>query len=283
MASKSASPRWVHWTRVTSPLRGDRERPGRRPDLGRAPGSIPTWVWILRPQLTGERPVRCHRVERARRRGGRSRRHGLHRTGCSLADEALEIRLPSVTGRCAGRGGEGQDRADAGVGVGLHGCLETSRAMPEVEPVDHGGDPGFDRPQQPDQGRGIGVLRLIVLAISGEERESPRLRNKDSRDVTVRVDEPGHDDGVGGVDHLGVTVPETRADFDDSVTVDQHIGLGEVGPTHGEDTSATKEELRRHQWLRAGLSNRSGRRLHRWRGEGSGEGGGRQWDVEATH
>ena len=44
----------------------------------------------------------------------------------------------------------------------------------------------------------------------------------------VRIDEAGHDDAAAGVDHVGVAGVQLRADGDDLLALDQHVGLGEV-------------------------------------------------------
>ena len=42
--------------------------------------------------------------------------------------------------------------------------------------------------------------------------------------MTMGVHEPGHDDGVAGVDHRGITRPKRGADLGDGLAVDEDVG-----------------------------------------------------------
>ncbi len=44
----------------------------------------------------------------------------------------------------------------------------------------------------------------------------------------VGVDEARHDDAAAGVDHPGITGAQIRADGDDLLALDEHVGPGEV-------------------------------------------------------
>jgi hypothetical protein len=48
------------------------------------------------------------------------------------------------------------------------------------------------------------------------------------RHVAVGVDEPGHHDRPGGVDHLGIASPEIGTDLGDPIVLDEDVGLGVV-------------------------------------------------------
>ena len=67
--------------------------------------------------------------------------------------------------------------------------------------------------------------------------------------MTVGVDETGHDDGVRGIDDLGVPGSKTCADLSDGGPVDEDIGLDEVGPPHGEDAPTSDQGLDGHPGL----------------------------------
>jgi len=54
-----------------------------------------------------------------------------------------------------------------------------------------------------------------------------KLRSAVSKLVMVGIDEARHDDAPGGVDH-GAAGAEVRADREDLLALDQHVGAGEV-------------------------------------------------------
>ena len=66
--------------------------------------------------------------------------------------------------------------------------------------------------------------------------------------VPVGVDEPGHHDGVGGVDLLGVPGPQALAHLGDAAVLDQHVGLGVVRRAlpQGQHASAAQERPLAH-------------------------------------
>jgi hypothetical protein len=61
----------------------------------------------------------------------------------------------------------------------------------------------------------------------------------------MSIDEPWHDDGVAGVDLLGVASPEARPYFGDAFAFDQDIGLQEIwsSRSQGENAATFEQKL----------------------------------------
>ena len=63
----------------------------------------------------------------------------------------------------------------------------------------------------------------------------------------MAVDEAGHHDHAGGVDHLGALGPvEPRRDRGDAAVLDQHVALRQLAELriHGDDASARDQHAR---------------------------------------
>ena len=74
----------------------------------------------------------------------------------------------------------------------------------------------------------------------------------------MSIHEPGHDDGIRGVHHLGVPGPDLRAHLGHDPVFDQHIGLGEVGGlgSEREDAAPAEEGSSRQLGLPAPAASR---------------------------
>ena len=107
-----------------------------------------------------------------------------------------------------------------------------------------GREPGPDRVERLQPAEQVGVLRRRHGA--GERLEH----------VVVGVDEAGHQDVAGQVDHrVGALGQRLRAaDRDDPVVLDQHEPVGDLAPVgvHGDDARGVAQEKRGHAGLRRG-------------------------------
>ncbi len=119
-------------------------------------------------------------------------------------------------------------RGDRGVGV-------LGRVL-DVRPVEERGDAGVDGAVGAHEVAGIGVLRPVdrcehaedVAEVVVEQRVGGDVAEDAFPDVAVRVDEPRHHDGVGGVDHVGVADRDVGRDGLDLRAFDQDVGLAVI-------------------------------------------------------
>ncbi len=149
-------------------------------------------------------------------------------------------------------GGEGQHGPEAGIRVGLERGLDRPVVRRELGPVHHGGDPGLERPEEPDE---RGRVQVVGPERGGRRpgRGVAHAAEQRPPGVPVGVDEARHDDRVGGVDHLGVAGPDPLADLGHTAPVDQDVALAEVRRpvAEREHAAPSEQELRRHRPLPA--------------------------------
>ena len=133
----------------------------------------------------------------------------------------------------------GEHRTQAGVVERLdHGVGVRRRAL-DVRPVEQRRDPGVDRAERRDEVADVGVLgserrRELVQHVRDVARPTLErdvgadVAQQAFPDVTVGVDEPGHHDHAGGVDHLGVAAVRSRPTSTIAVPVDQHVAARQI-------------------------------------------------------
>ena len=73
----------------------------------------------------------------------------------------------------------------------------------------------------------------MATAILGERPVGADAAERGLPGVPVVVDEAGHDDPVGGVDHLGVRGVDAPGHRDDHAVLDQHVAAGEIADAPG--------------------------------------------------
>ena len=154
-------------------------------------------------------------------------------------------------------------RAQLGIGMGGRARI--------VRPVVHGGDAGIGELGQPEhdavvevvgavQRRGRVLGREIAEAAVADEIAAERAPH-----VVVGVDESGHHDHVGGIDHLGGGRREVGPDRLDPAIANEHVGArqraerrvdGDHGPVPDEIGAARR---RRGGGLRERLPDETGR------------------------
>ena len=77
----------------------------------------------------------------------------------------------------------------------------------------------------------------------------PIVANEGLPQVAVGVDEPGHDDRVGGIDDLGASSSQRRPHLADDPILDQDVGRDHVanGPIERQDRASLDQHPARHQ------------------------------------
>ena len=84
------------------------------------------------------------------------------------------------------------------------------------------------------------VDRAVRLAVVEQQPVGEKAAQRRLELVVMRVDEAGHDDPAARVDHAGAGRPQVRADGDDLLAFDQHVGLDEIAHArvHRHDVAA---------------------------------------------
>jgi hypothetical protein len=131
--------------------------------------------------------------------------------------------------------------------VSLKGRLDVGLPGSELAPVDDGGDSGLDGPEQSGQGGRVDILGLVL----GDLRcgEVTNVAKQRLRHVAMGVDEAGHDDRVGGVDHFCIPPSQPLSHLGDPSVRYQYVPALEVANLgiEGEDTTSFEKDLLLHE------------------------------------
>ena len=127
-----------------------------------------------------------------------------------------------------------EDRTEPGVVQRLDHRVGVGGRALDVRPVEQRRDTRIDRPERRDQVADVRILgserrcELVqderdVAGPSFQRDVGPDVAEQALPDVTVGVDEPGHDDHVRRVDDLHLPVRQRWAHGDDPVAFDEHV------------------------------------------------------------
>jgi hypothetical protein len=130
----------------------------------------------------------------------------------------------------------GEDGADAGFLQRVDRAFGLFQRGEVVAPVQHRGDAAVDLGQRADQIAEVVVLRLIErrdIAVDVGVVVRPHPFRADAAqaalpDMDMSVDEAGHHDHLGGVDHLVGGGIQVAAYAQDLLALDQDLGVLEV-------------------------------------------------------
>ncbi len=148
------------------------------------------------------------------------------------------------------RRGVDEDRPHARVGMGRENRFGEGRVDLNVGPIDHGGHACLGRPEKADQ---RGCVRVFGGEVGAVDRRTdllfPRSTTAEIAEqglpgVAMAVDEAGHHDGVGAVDHFGIPRPQASCDLCDQPIFHQDVRLGVIADRaiHGEDTTSLDQD-----------------------------------------
>ena len=128
--------------------------------------------------------------------------------------------------------------------MGGQRSIEMSGITRKIAPVDHGGDACLERSKQSHQRGGVDVVRQVVAGDVGVGRRTDAA-DEGLPQVAVGVDEPGHDNGVGSIDDLGISSSQRRTHLADDPVLDQYVCLDQVanGPIERQDRAALDQHL----------------------------------------
>jgi hypothetical protein len=123
-----------------------------------------------------------------------------------------------------------------------------SRVTGNVAPIDHGGDSCLERPEQSRQRGGVDVVRRVVAG-DVEAGRRTEVANEGLPQVAVGVDEPGHDNRLGGIDDLGASSAKRCTHLADDPILDQYVCFDHVanGPIERQDRAALDQHFAHHQ------------------------------------
>jgi hypothetical protein len=133
------------------------------------------------------------------------------------------------------RGAVEEARADADLAQGAHVLLGVLGRIDDVAPVEHRGDAGGQRVRGARQHRRVDVLGAVtrrdLRPLARDQVPEDVIHRVRARaglpEVTMRVDQSGHDDHLRGVEHLGVFRRDLWRDLDDRVVLDEHVPLAQ--------------------------------------------------------
>jgi len=141
----------------------------------------------------------------------------------------------------------GEHGPHAGIGERLHGGIGVLGRVVDVRPIEDAGDAAVDGTERTEVIAGIHVIRGVVGAecflhdrnVVVERTIRQHVAQDALPHVPVRVDETGHYDHAGGIDHLGVGRGDIGPHCRDLAALDQHVRLLEVADCAVEREHAT--------------------------------------------
>ncbi len=182
-----------------------------------------------------------------------SQGHGDRAVVAELGADAANGGVDGVGGAPAGA--EAEDRPSRRVAQRGDGGVLVLGGLRDVVPVQHGGHAGVEGLQAAEEGARVDVLGPVVgfdRAVHGHRPLGERPVRADASErglpgVAVVVDEAGHDDPVGRVDHLGVRRVDAFGDLDDHAVLDEHVTAGEIADSrvHADHGAATEQGFHR--------------------------------------